>query len=276
MAELHQHGLLVAQKAHTQQVLQASELGHWSLARHALESGLRCSPQHYIIQNKLLEVLLELGEWHSISALLHLMLQQNSSNLRATKVFSSLQSQQEPSQHDNLRISNATAQQEDDSIALQPQLKRRCISSTYKGAQHQEIEHCVALQALTWKSLTTALYAHLKEAGSRGLPGASKVKFAPPEPEGTAGDVDVISSPLAPDTLGSQQAVASSELNVGESDDAGRQESETEGTAKEANAVPVAVPQRASRRLGSSRYTWWSDLLCWWPAIQHMPKRDIC
>lgn len=233
--------------------LQASELGQWSLARHALESGLRCSPQHYIIQKKLLEVLLELADWQSISALLQLMLQQNSGNLRAIKVFLSLQSQQEPSRRNNLCISDTATQQEDDLTALQPQLKRRCISSPHNGGQHPHTEHCIVLQHLTWQSLTKALYTHLTEAASRGLPAASTLKLAPPEPEGITGDVDMISSPPAADTLSSQQAALSSELNLGESDDAGRQESVTEGKAKEADVVPVVVPQRASRRLGSSR-----------------------
>ena len=174
--------------------MQASELGQWSLARHALESGLRCSPQHFVIQGKLLEVLLELADWHSISALLQVMLQQNSANVRAVKVFSTLQGQ--PSQQKQLLVSDRPAQQED-STSLQPQLKRRCMSPSESTVQPPPTEHCIVLQLLTWQSLIQSLCVHLADAASKGLPGASRVVFTTPEAESPASDMDVVPSPPA-------------------------------------------------------------------------------
>ena len=235
-------------------MLQASELGQWSLARHALESGLRCSPQHYVIQDKLLEVLLELADWQSISALLRVMLQQNSANLRAVKVFSTLQEQQQPSHQKQLLLSDAPAQQED-SASLQPQLKRRCISPPESTAQPPPAEHCVMLHHLTWQSLIQSLCTHLAGAASKGSPGASKVVFILPEAQSPGSDMDVVPSPPAAGSSSTQAAVPSLQVSLTESDDAARQElaNDTEGDGKPKAEVVPAVPQRASRRLGSSR-----------------------
>ena len=235
-------------------VLQASELGQWSLARHALESGLRCSPQHYIIQDKLLEVLLELADWQSIADLLHIMLQQNSANLRAVKVFSTLQEQQQHSQQKQLLLSHGPAQQEDSTL-LQPQLKRRCISLSESTAPPPSAEHCIALQHLTWQSLIQSLCTYLADAASKGLPGASKVVFTMPEAESLASDMDMIPSPPAAEASTTQAAVPSLQLSLTESDDAARQESahDQEGEGKPKAEIVPAVPQRASRRLVSSR-----------------------
>lgn len=236
-------------------MLQAGELGQWSLARHALESGLRCSPQHFLIQDRLLEVLLELADWQSISALLHVMLQQNSANVRAVKVFSTLQGQQQPSQQKQLLLSNRPAQQED-STSLQPQLKRRCISPPDSTVQPPPAEHCIALQRLTWQSLIQSLCTHLANAAGKGLPGASKVVFTAPEAESPASDMNVV--PSSPEAVASttEAAVPSLQLSLTESDNATRQESanDTEGEGKPKAEVVPAVPQRASRRLGSSKY----------------------
>ena len=253
-------------------MLQASELGQWSLARHALESGLRCSPQHYLIQNKLLEVLLELADWQSTSALLCMMLEQNSANLRAVKVWSTLQSQQQPSQQKwlvlsdgRLVLSDGTAQQEDD-LALQPQLKRRCISSQDSNAQPHPPQHCIALQCLTWQSLIKALCIGLVDAVSKGLPGACKVVFAMPKVEGTGSEVDMVLSPSAAEIDSTHAAVSSLQLNLTEADDAAKQESadDTEAEGKQRAEVVPVVTQRASRRLGSSRYiSDWPSMLCY-------------
>lgn len=236
-------------------MLQASELGQWSLARHALESGLRCSPQHYVIQDKLLEVLLELADWQSISALLHIMLQQNSANLRAVKVFSTLQEQQQSSQQQQQLLLSDKPVQQEDSTLLQPQLKRRCISPPESTAQPPPAEHCIVLQHLTWQSLIQSLCTHLADAASRGLPGASKVVFTMPEAQSPASDMDIVPSPPAAEASSTQAAVPSLQLSLTDSDDAGRQESanDTEGDGKLKAEVAPAVPQRASRRLGSSR-----------------------
>lgn len=235
-------------------MLQASELGQWSLARHALESGLRCSPQHYVIQNRLLEVLLELADWQSITALLHMMLQQNSANLRAAKVFSALQDQQHPSQHKRLLISDGSVQQDELSL-LQPQLKRRCMSPPEGVPQLHQPEHCVVLQHLTWQHLISVVCQHLADAASKGLPGASKVVFTMPEAESPASEVDMMPSPPAAEATTTQAAVPSLQLSLTESDDAAKQESanDTEGEEKPKPEVVPVVPQRASRRLGSSR-----------------------
>lgn len=259
--------------------MQASELGQWSLARHALESGLRCSPQHYLIQNKLLEVLLELADWQSTSALLCMMLEQNSANLRAVKVSSTLQSQQQPSQQKRLVLSDGrlvlsdgrlvlsdgTAQQEDD-LALQPQLKRRCISSQDSNAQPHPPQHCIALQCLTWQSLMKALCIGLVDAVSKGLPGACKVVFAMPKVEGTGSEVDMVLTPSAAEIDSTHAAVSSLQLDLTEADDAAKQESadDTEAEGKHRAEVVPVVTQRASRRLGSSRYVSdWPSMLCY-------------
>ena len=236
-------------------MLQASELGQWALARHALESGLRCSPQHYVIQDKLLEVLLELADWESVTALLRMMLQQNPANLRAVKVFSTLQEQQRPSQQKQLLLSHGPAQQEE-STWLQPQLKRRCISLPASTAQPPVTQHCVVLQHITWQSLIQNLCTHLADAARKGLPGASKVVFTLPAEEPPASDLDVVPSPPAAEASNTQAAVPSLHLSLTELDDAARQESanDTEGEGKPKAEFVPAVPQRASRRLGSSRY----------------------
>ena len=234
-------------------MLQASELGQWSLARHALESGLRCSPQHYIIQDKLLEVLLELADWQSIADLLHIMLQQNSANLRAVKVFSTLQEQQQHSQQKQLLLSHGPAQHEDSTL-LQPQLKRRCISLSESTVPPPPAEHCIVLQHLTWQSLIQSLCTNLADAAIKGLPGASKVVFTMPEAQIVASDMDMIPSPSAAAST-TQAAMPSLQLSLTEADDAARQKSahDQEGEDKPKAEIVPAVPQRASRRLVSSR-----------------------
>ena len=206
------------------------------------------------MQNRLLEVLLELADWQSISALLHMMLQQNSANLRAAKVLSALQDQQHPGQQKRLLISEGSVQQ-DELTLLQPQLKRRCISPPESITHLHQSEHCIVLQRLTWQHLISTVCSHLADAASKGLPGASKVVFALPEAQSPASEVDMMPSPPAAEATTSQAAVPSLQLSLTESDDAARQESanDTEGEDKPKAEVVPAMPQRASKRLGSSR-----------------------
>ena len=176
------------------------------------------------------------------------MLHQNPGSLRAVKVLSTLQHQQQPDKQ--LRLTDASSPEEDDLLDLQPQLKRRCIPSPQ--AQSQPTENSIALQKLTWKQLTAAVCKSLTDAASKGRPSAALVTFALPEAASMPSENDMVYSPPAVDAVGSWQVPASTEIPLGESDNTTRQESEAEDKAKP-DVVPAAVPQRASRRLGSSR-----------------------
>ncbi len=225
-------------------LLQASELEQWGIARHAFESGLRCNPHHYVIQNKLLEVLLQLADWQSIPLVVEHMFRQNPGNLRAVKVNSALH------------------EQPDISAQLQPQLKRRRPLAAEDITAQVPAEHHIVVPSVTWKSLIQSVTGQLKQAASKGLPGAYKVVFSLSRPKNVASDTDMVSSPSAADATADKTVAASLVLDLGESDDAAvpqdsqhlKQAAVPESKAK-ADAAPAVAPQRASRRLGSTRCT---------------------
>lgn len=56
------------------QRLQAAECGLWGAARNVFEHGLARHPRHALMLEKLVEVLLQLGDWHAASPLINRML----------------------------------------------------------------------------------------------------------------------------------------------------------------------------------------------------------
>lgn len=69
---------------------QASELGSWALARHAFERGLRINSSHVLILERLLEVLLRLGDWEAAGQLARRLLQRNPGHPRASAVVAAM------------------------------------------------------------------------------------------------------------------------------------------------------------------------------------------
>ena len=65
---------------------QASELGSWALARHAFERGLRINSSHVLILERLMEVLLRLGDWEAAGQLARRLLLRNPGHPRALAV----------------------------------------------------------------------------------------------------------------------------------------------------------------------------------------------
>lgn len=63
--------------------MQAAELGRWGLARTVLEHGLRRHPKHAIMAEKLVEVLLQLGDWQAAASAVERLLTQDPSHPRA-------------------------------------------------------------------------------------------------------------------------------------------------------------------------------------------------
>ena len=68
---------------HFSQCVQAAELGRWGVARTVLEHGLRCHPKHAIMAEKLVEVLLQLGDWQAAASAVERLLAQDPSHPRA-------------------------------------------------------------------------------------------------------------------------------------------------------------------------------------------------
>lgn len=255
-----------------QLLLQASELEQWGIARHALESGLRCSPQHYILQNKLLEVLLQLADWQSIPSVLEHILKQNPGNVRAVKVSSAIN---QPIHFKRPSTSQINASEADNELAqLQPQLKRRQVAFINSFVKQPPPQHSVTLLSLSWRGLAKALADASKAAAKKGLPGGCKVVIFLPDAVNVVSDTNVVASPPAASALPEQPEAGSLVLDLSESDDAAAAEASQQAQHGEvpdpntkANAVPAIVPQRASQRLGSSRYTGRYCMICLvlWP-----------
>jgi hypothetical protein len=55
-------------------MLQAAECSMWNVARSVFEHGLVKHPRHVIMLEKLVEVLLQLGDWHAAMPLVKQML----------------------------------------------------------------------------------------------------------------------------------------------------------------------------------------------------------
>jgi len=243
--------------------VQASELGQWGIARHAYESGLRCSPQHYIIQNKLLEVLLQLADWQAVSSVLDHILRQNPANVRAVKVFSAICGTDLAVQRKRPRTFQIDASESRDELAqLQPQLKRRHVTHADLSTEQMLLQHSINPSAMTWQSVTKALAASLRAAADKGLPAACKVVFFLPDALNTGSETGMVASPPAADASASQAEAGSLVLDLGESDHVTpakvseqAQQHETEAARSKPSSVPAALPQRTSRRLGSSRWT---------------------
>ncbi len=51
-------------------LLQAAECGLWGVARNVFEHGLARHPRHALMLEKLVEVVLQLGDWHAASPLI--------------------------------------------------------------------------------------------------------------------------------------------------------------------------------------------------------------
>jgi len=66
--------------------MQASGLGYLSVARHAFESGLRINSRHTLILERLMEVLLNLGDWEAAAQLARRLLQLNPGHPRAAAI----------------------------------------------------------------------------------------------------------------------------------------------------------------------------------------------
>ncbi len=238
--------------------MQATELGQWGIARHAYESGLRCSPQHYIIQNKLLEVLLQLADWQAISSVVDHILRQNPANVRAVKVSSAISGTVLAVQHKRPRTSQIDASESSDELAqLQPQLKRRQMTHADLSKEQMPLQHSISPSAMTWQSVTKALAASLRAAADKGLPAACKVLFSMPDALNTGSEAGMVASPPAADA---PEEAGSLVLELGESDNAAAPKSseqpqpvETEAARSKPSSVPAVLPQRTSRRLGSSR-----------------------
>ncbi len=241
--------------------MQATELEQWGIARHAFESGLRCSPQHYIIQNKLLEVLLQLADWQAISSVVDHILRQNPANVRAVNVHSAINGTDLAVQRKRPGTSQIDASESSDEIAqLQPQLKRRQVTRADLSTEQTPLQHSISPSAMTWQSVTKALAASLRAAADKGLPAACKVLFCMPDALNTGSEAGMVDSPPAADASTSQEEAGSLVLELGESDDAMAakvseqpQQDATEAARSKPSSVPAALPQRASRRLGSSR-----------------------
>ena len=241
--------------------MKATELGQWGIARHAYESGLRCSPQHYIIQNKLLEVLLQLADWQAISSVLDHILRQNPANVRAVKVHSAMSGTDLAGQCKRPRTSQSDASASSDELAqLLPQLKRRQVTHADPSTEQLPLQHSISPSAMTWQSVTKALAASLTAVADKGLPVACKVLFSLPDALNTGSETGMVASLPAADASASQEEAGSLVLELGESDDATAakaceqpQQDETEAARSKPSSMPAALPQRASRRLGSTR-----------------------
>lgn len=68
---------------HFHQCVQAAELGRWGMARTVLEHGLRRHPKHAIMAEKLVEVVLQLGDWQAAASAVERLLAQDPSHPRA-------------------------------------------------------------------------------------------------------------------------------------------------------------------------------------------------
>ncbi|DBA95749.1 TPA: Calcineurin-binding protein cabin-1, variant 3 [Trebouxia sp. C0004] len=237
------------------------EVGQWGIARHAYESGLRCSPQHYIIQNKLLEVLLQLADWQAISSVLDHILRQNPANVRAVKVFSAISGTDLAVQRKRPCTSQTGASESHDELAqLQPQLKCRKVIHADFSSEQMPLQHSINPSAVTWQSVSKALAGSLRAAADKGLPAACNVLFFMPDALNMGSETGMVASPPAADASASQAEAGSLVLDLGKSDDLAAanvseqpQQDETEAARSKPGPVPAALPQRASRRLGSSR-----------------------
>lgn len=65
---------------------QAAELGRWGVARTIFEHGLRRHPKHAVMAEKLVEVLMQLGDWQAARPALGRMLAQDPAHPRAMQL----------------------------------------------------------------------------------------------------------------------------------------------------------------------------------------------
>jgi len=69
---------------------QAAELGQWGLARAAFEGGLRGSPRRTLMAERLVEVLLQLGDYHAAAAAAARLLRLDRCHPRALRLAAAL------------------------------------------------------------------------------------------------------------------------------------------------------------------------------------------
>ena len=68
--------------------MKACELGRLSVARHAFECGLRINSRHMLLLERLMEVLLKLGDWEAAAQLARRLLQSDPGHPRAAAIAS--------------------------------------------------------------------------------------------------------------------------------------------------------------------------------------------
>ena len=66
--------------------MQAAELGRWGVARMVFEHGLQQHPKHAVMAEKLVEVLVQLGDWQAAQPALARMLAQDPAHPRALQL----------------------------------------------------------------------------------------------------------------------------------------------------------------------------------------------
>ena len=66
--------------------MQAAELGRWGVARTVFEHGLQQHAKHAVMSEKLVEVLVQLGDWQAAQPALSHMLAQDPTHPRALQL----------------------------------------------------------------------------------------------------------------------------------------------------------------------------------------------
>ena len=208
------------------------------------------------MQSHLLEVLLQLADWQSVVTISDFMLTQNPRHVRATAVSSAVSSQLQP--EFTARQKRSASSFDVDAAQLKSQMKRRRVAADLASENVQPAEHHIHLTALTWDCLLKAINSSISSASRQGRPGACKVVFSMPELQTDSQTATVNSSvaasateglaadPLRPDATQSSDAV--------QPEDADELKSPSPEVSKAKPSIAPVVPQRASRRLGLSRY----------------------
>ena len=208
------------------------------------------------MQSHLLEVVIQLADWQSVVAVSNLMLTQNPGHVRATAVSSAVHSQLQP----DLRAHQKRPASSSDvnTAQLKSQIKRRRVAADTASEDVQPAEHHIHLTALTWDCLLKAINSSISDASRQGRPGAYKVVFSMPEVQ-TDTQIATASSSVAASGAEGQAAVplspdATQSSDAVQPENAEELKSPSPEVLKAKPSMAPVVPQRASKRLGLSRY----------------------
>lgn len=233
--------------------MQASELGHWGMARQAFESGLRCSPQHRMLTSKLLDVLLALGDWHALSDLLAYALKQDQCNPHALHVQSCLQQQTRGLLGKRSSSEPSTPQT---TLLHQPLLKRRHMQPQQHTLWHDTLHHSIELSQPSWTSVAAALRQKLVKALSSGSAAACAVNFVLRVDESakqTSPEQQMSTDVIPADIVAVEAVLENASAPASEGQATQTQAADAQLMSDDAKEAGEKR-QRSSRRLGTSRW----------------------